>query len=113
MRNRCQKRTVGFGEDPVERDLPRSVAQRSGAIECDDTGKRQIEAEVETGARQFKGAAETVQHSAQIAVTFIAKHVERVLVGLSSVDDDRQLQFAREPYLRPKHRLLDVARRVI
>ena len=43
----------------------------------------------------------------------LAQDRDRVLVGFAGVDDDRPLQLAREPDLRAKHRVLDVARREV
>ncbi len=75
----------------------RAVSRRAPALwNVMMPGKRDVEAEVEAGPRQVGGAAEAVQHAAQLALAFLSQHRHRVLVGLPRVNHDRAAS-ARAP----------------
>ena len=54
-----------------------------------------------------------MEDAAKLPAAFLAKHGHRVVVGFARMDDHRPVELARQPQLRPEHRLLHVARREI
>src|SRR5439155_19157211 len=72
-----------------------------------------VEPEIEACVGEGRSAGEAMQHAAEPATAVIAKNADGVLVGFARVDDDGQIQFARELDLSAEDRLLHVARREV
>lgn len=113
VRHGRQKRTIGLDEEAVGRDRPGDLAQRLRLGERHDARQGDVQTEVESRACQRHRTGEAMQHAAEPALTFLSQHRERVVIGLSSVNDDGQRKLEGKTHLRPEHGRLDVPRREI
>src|SRR4051812_323724 len=111
MRGRREKRAVGFDERAIHRHAARGLTELRGPREGDDARPRDVETQVEAGARQGRPAREAVQHAAQSLR--LAQDSKRVFVGLACVDDDGEIELARQDDLHAEHLLLNVPRREV
>src|SRR5437763_1725277 len=112
MRHGRQKRTVRFGEEPVERHGSDHVAELDRFWKGDDAGQRNVEAEIEPGARERRIAREAVQNALHRSAAVLAEDRNRILIRFARVNHDGTLQFARETNLTAEDLLLHIAKRI-
>ena len=67
IRHRREIRAVGLDQHAVERHAPRDVLQLDRVLERDDARERDVEAEVERGARDVPRLGEAVHDAARLA----------------------------------------------
>src|ERR1700730_130536 len=80
MRDWREKRTIGLNQHAIEGHRADCFAEVGGFRERNDAGERDVEAEIEPGARERRTAGKTVQHAAQLTSAFVCEDRDRVLV---------------------------------
>src|SRR6185436_17789496 len=113
VRRRREKRAVGLHERAIERHAPGRVTQLCRPRKRDDARPRDIKPEIEPRSGQRRPASEAVQDAAQRPLSRVTQNPHGVLVRLSRVDDDREVELARQDDLRAEDLLLDVPRREV
>jgi len=105
---RRKERRIRFGEDLVEREVARYVADRLRLRVGDVCGEGNEEAHLETALGFAQSAGETVKNSAQACrLPVFFEDREAIVPGVTAMDYDRQLCVACELQLAAEHWLLD------
>src|SRR5579875_2256688 len=100
---------IRLDEDTIQR-RPRGHLGQFGVLgKGQRPGEREIHPQVERVARYRNIADEAMEHTAQ-AHTVRAKQADHVGVRLTIVQDDRQIEFARQPKLRDERPALYITR---
>src|SRR5207237_9979203 len=100
-------------EDAIGRRPRGDLVHALRALEGDDAGEREVEAELERALGEGSVLAEAVDDAADVAGAFGGEDVERVLGRFARVDDDRLADLPREADEPREDGALHVARRVI
>ncbi len=96
VRHRRQVGAVGLDQAPIQRHEARHLAQLGGGLEGEDARERDVEAEVQRGARDVHRFREAMEHAARLRARggvrpFLAQHGQRVVARLAGVDHQRQV----------------------
>src|SRR5438105_5547931 len=111
MGNRRQVRAIRFDEDAISRNAPRDFRERLSFRKRDDAGVRNIEAEIDDVVRKLVARREAMDHSTRRCLGL--EKSDRVVVGISCVDDHRQIELLRYRQLPAEYFALNIAWRIV
>src|SRR4051812_16336075 len=105
-----QERTIGFDKHPVKLQDLCHLAQRGCIFERHISRKRDQKAERHEFFDHIKRSAKTMHDpTAKFLVrTFFFEYLDRLIISITAMNDDRQIEFLRGHYLSPKNILLHI-----
>ena len=104
----CQIGAVGLTEQTIAGNRGGDLAEIGGFRKGHDARKGDVHAERKPFFGKPRRTGETVKDATQVpAAALLAQDRQRVVFCLTRVNDDRQIQLARQPHLGSEHRLLN------
>ena len=113
VRRGRQVGAVGLAQEAIGRHDRGDLAHVGALWKRHDAGERDVHAERERLFGEPRRARKAVHHAAHRAAGFLAQDGQRVVLGFARVNDDGQIELARETDLQSEDLLLDVLGREI